>query len=185
MEAEHRYSKVEWLFYIIILPLLLTALLSGIILQFLGVDVTGKIASAAREIPVISSLLPAEEGEADPQEQEATANKAKIQELQDQITALENEKQQADSDMKKKDGEIAALKKQIAELDKKGSVGQKDPLQTQADVYANMSPAKAALVLSQLSVTEAKQFLSKMSSKAQAAILEKMEPAIAAKMMSQ
>lgn len=183
MEAEHRYSKMEWLFYIIILPLLFTALLSGIILQFLGFDVTGKIAGAARELPVVSSFFPEEQGAAvDAQAAADTAKQKKIQELQDQVTALEGEKQQAQSDLKKKDNEINRLKEQITDLEAK--VGTKDPLKAKAETYAAMAPAKAALVMTQMSVTEAKQLLAKMDSKAQAAILEQMEPAIAAKMMS-
>ncbi|ASS75647.1 hypothetical protein CIG75_12040 [Tumebacillus algifaecis] len=184
MEAEHRYSKMEWLFYIIILPLLFTALLSGIILQFLGFDVTGKIANAAREIPVVSSFLPEEEETVTGQPSADAEKQKRIQELQDKVTALESEKQQTESDLKKKDGEIARLKAKLAEFETKTDKTQKDPILAQAEVYADMKPSKAALVLSQLSVTEAKQLLSKMSSSAQAAILEQMEPAIAAKIMS-
>ncbi|MBL0388913.1 hypothetical protein JJB07_20155 [Tumebacillus sp. ITR2] len=193
-ESEHRYSGMEWTFYIVILPMLFTALLVGIILQFLGWDITGKIGHAARAIPGVSKILPAE-----PQETaangETQADPAKqLQDAQDQIKSLEDTKKQLESDMVKKDSEITNLKKQIDDLKKKpdakkdgsttGTASTTDPFVQQAQVYAQMSPTKAAAVMSQLSVTEVKHIFSKMTNEQQAAILEKMDPAIASKILS-
>ncbi|KEO82933.1 magnesium transporter MgtE N-terminal domain-containing protein [Tumebacillus flagellatus] len=193
-ESERRYSGMEWTFYIIILPMLFTALLVGIILQFLGWDITGKIGHAARAIPGVSKILPAEETQSaadgdkpDPAQQ--------LQDAEDQIKALEDSKKQLESDMSKKDTEISNLKKQIDDLKKKadatakngtsaGGAAAADPYVQQAQVYSQMSPAKAAAVMSQLSVTELKHIFSKMTNEQQAAILEKMDPAIASKVLS-
>lgn len=189
MEQEaHRYGKLEWILYIVVLPLLFTALLSGIILQFLGVDVTGKIVSAARAVPVVNQVLPQEEQPANAPTLEQEQAK-QLQELQDKTQALEKTKAQLEEDLVKKNAEIEKLNKQLEDLKKKekeetAKQPVKDPVKERAQVYAEMSPAKAAAIISQLSVTEAKQLLSKMSSDQQAAILEKMEPAIAARMMS-
>ncbi|HEU4964245.1 MAG TPA: hypothetical protein VFV52_10395 [Bacilli bacterium] len=195
MEAEnHRYSGFQWVLYIVILPLLFTALLSGIILQFFGFDIAGKVADAARSIPVVGQWLPDAEDEAtanlDPAEQLAQA--------QTQVTKLEADSKQLQSDLDKKDAEIERLKQQIEDLKKKkaaaaaqadaenDSVAQADDsLVAQAKVYAEMSPSKAAPILGQLSVTLAKQILDNMTIDQQAAILEKMDPAIAGQILSQ
>lgn len=189
MEQEaHRYGKLEWFLYIVVLPLLFTALLSGIILQFLGVDVTGKIVSAARTIPVVNQVLPSDEQAADapsPQEEQAK----QLQAAQDKTQALEKSKAQLEEDLVKKNAEIEKLKKQLEDLKKKESEQTakqpvKDPVKEQALVYAEMSPAKAADILSKLAVTDAKKILSKMSSDEQAAILEKMDSTIATRIMT-
>jgi flagellar motility protein MotE (MotC chaperone) len=191
MEETHRYGKLEWFFYIVVLPLLFTALLSGIILQFLGFDITGKVANAAKHVPGVSKLLP--------QDQQETADSTpstqpdpvqQKQEAEDKAKALENSKKQLEDDLVKKNAEIDQLKKQ-AEADKKKQDAEDaeaapppDPVKDMAKVYAQMSPAKAAAIMSNLSVTEAKEILSKMSSSQKAAILEKMEPLIASKILS-
>ena len=190
MEETHRYGKLEWIFYIVVLPLLFTALLSGIILQFLGFDITGKVANAAKHVPGVSKLLP--------QDQQATADSTpsqpdpvqQKQEAEDKAKALESAKKQLEDDLVKKNAEIDQLKKQ-AEADKKKQAAEEeeaapppDPVKDMAKVYAQMSPAKAAAIMSNLSVTEAKEILSKMSSSQKAAILEKMEPLIASKILS-
>jgi len=196
MEETQRYGKFEWVFYIVILPLLFTALLSGIILQFLGFDITGKIASAAREIPVVNSLFPEEEGAKDGNQTAAPDTNQQLQETQDKAQALEKTKTQLENDLIKKNAEIEKLKKQNEAMKKeeatKNATGsgstqeqaQVDPLLQKAKVYVEMSPAKAAAIMSQLPVTEVKQILTKMSADQQAAILEKMEPAIASKVLS-
>lgn len=195
MEAEtHRYGKLEWLFYIVVLPLLFTALLSGIILQFLGVDVTGKIASGAKQIPGVSYLFPSEE-QAMPVT--AEAEEQQKQELNDQMQALESENKQLEEDLTKKNAEIDRLKKQVDSLKKakEGDTGAGasatsvepktvDPLTEQANVYAEMSSSKAAAIMVELSASEAKRILDKMNSEQKASILEKMEPAIAAQILA-
>jgi len=196
MEAEtHRYGKLEWLFYIVVLPLLFTALLSGIILQFLGVDVTGKIASGAKQIPGVSYLFPAEEQAADALAGEAEEQQQ--QEMSDQMQALESENKQLEEDLTKKNAEIDRLKKQVDSLKKANEGGTAagttgaaaepkavDPLTEQAKVYAEMSSSKAAAIMNELSASEAKRILDKMNSSQKASILEKMEPAIAAQILA-
>jgi flagellar motility protein MotE (MotC chaperone) len=205
MGAEtHRYGKLEWLFYIVILPLLFTALLSGIILQFLGFDITGKITSAAKQLPGVNYFFPD-----DPKTQVATADgsepTASVQSLQDKLQSTESANKQLQDDLKKKNSEIDQLKKQIDTYKKKASAdasgsqsngaspnagaaaseesAKPDPVKQQAQVYAEMSAAKAAAILDQLSATEARRVLEKMTKDQQAAILEKMEPAKAALIM--
>jgi len=205
MEETQRYGKMEWIFYIVILPLLFTALLSGIILEFLGFDITGKIANAARQIPVVSSMFPEEPGQEGAGEGQKAADPAEqLQAVQDKADTLEKSKTQLESDLVKKNAEIEKLKKQIAasrDRDKEKSAtgagsGSSsgsatpaeeepvDPVQQQANVVSQMSASKAAALMSQMSVTEAKRIFAKMTPEQQAAILEKMEPAVASKMLA-
>lgn len=204
MEAEnHRYSGFEFVLYIIILPLLFTALLSGIILQFFGFDVTGKIADAARAVPVVGEWLPEEDPDKDLTPEE------KLAKAKGQVETLEAGKTQMQEELAKKDAEIERLNKQIEEMKEKkkkeaekaeadantaavgtGEVAEEekqpeDPVEVQAKVFAEMSASKAALVMSKLSVTEAKLILAKMTFEEQAAILQNMKPEIAGQIVSQ
>jgi flagellar motility protein MotE (MotC chaperone) len=189
-ETERRYSGMEWVFYIIILPMLFTALLVGIILQFLGYDITGKIGHAARSLPVINKIMPADPNEV--AADNAAVDPAKqLQDAQDQVQSLENSKKQLEDDLVKKDSEIEKLKKQIEDLKKKpdaqkddSATAATDPYVQQAQVYSQMNASKAAVIMAQLSVTEAKRIMAKMTNDQKAAILEKMDPAIASKILS-
>ena len=190
MEETHRYGKLEWFFYIVVLPLLFTALLSGIILQFLGFDITGKVANAAKHVPGVSKLLPQDEQAADSAASAQPDPVRQKQEAEDKAKALESSKKQLEDDLVKKNAEIDKLKQQVEAEKKKQADGEEeaapppDPVKDMAKVYAQMSPAKAAAIMSNLSVTEAKEILSKMTSSQKAAILEKMEPLIASKILS-
>ena len=191
MEETHRYGKLEWFFYIVVLPLLFTALLSGIILQFLGFDVTGKAANAARHVPGVSKLLPEDkQAVAEPSAESVQQNlEQQKQEAEDKAAALADAKQQLEDDLVKKNAEIDKLKQQMEDEKKQEEEGEEatpppDPIKELAKVYSQMSPSKAAAIMTNLSVTEAKQIFAKMTSAQRAAILEKMEPAIASKILS-
>jgi flagellar motility protein MotE (MotC chaperone) len=204
----HRYGKLQWLFYIVILPLLFTALLSGIILQFLGFDITGKITSAAKHLPGVHYLFPE-----DPKTATADGSKPAASEpaVQDKIKSAESANKQLQDDLNKKNSEIDQLKQQVDNYKKKASAdasgtqanastpnastpnandptastvpAKPDPIKQQAQVYAAMSASKAAAILNQLSATEVRRVLDKMTKDQQAAILEKMDPTKAALIM--
>jgi len=189
MEEAHRYGKLEWFFYIVVLPLLFTALLSGIILEFLGVDVTGKVVNAAKHVPGVSKLLPQDEQAVQPDAATVQSQlEQQKQEAEDKAAALADAKEQLEDDLVKKNAEIDKLKQQI-EADKKQEEDEEAvpppyPVKELAKVYSQMSPSKAAAIMTNLSVTEAKEIFSKMTSAQRAAILEKMEPVIASKILS-
>ncbi|MGZ4162438.1 MAG: magnesium transporter MgtE N-terminal domain-containing protein [Tumebacillaceae bacterium] len=194
-EDAHRYGKMEWIFYIIILPLLFTALLSGVILQFLGFDITGKITSAfssltGKQTAVQATTAKPKAGDAAKQSQAD----------QDKIKTLEKTKQQLEDDLAKKNTEISELQKQ-ADASQAGTTSNNsgsatdgsnagtttppaDPIQDQADIYAAMSASKAAAIIGNLPVTKAKQILAKMTNDEQASILQKMDPVVAGKIIS-
>src|SRR5690349_566664 len=121
MEAEtHRYGKLEWLMYIVVLPLLFTALLSGINLQFLGFDITGKIATAAKQIPGVSQLVGKDSKSTTANGSAVSPEQTKqLQDAQDKLKAMETSKKQVEDDLVKKNAEIDSLKKQIDALKKK------------------------------------------------------------------
>jgi flagellar motility protein MotE (MotC chaperone) len=190
-EETHRYGKMEWVFYIIILPLLFTALLSGVILQFLGFDITGKIASAFKTVTGqhTAQTTTAKPKPGDPAKQ--------LQDAQDKVKTLEKTKQQLEDDLAKKNSELSSLQKQASspkstDPQTAGSSSgttaaptpPSDPLQDQADIYVQMSTTKAAAILGNLPVTKAKQILSKMTNDQEASILEKMDPVVASKILS-
>lgn len=55
---EQSYSKLQWVFYIIIVPLFFITFLIVIILTFFGVNVIDPALAAGQKVPGLSAILP-------------------------------------------------------------------------------------------------------------------------------
>lgn len=185
----HRYGKMEWVFYIIILPLLFTALLSGVILQLMGFDITGSISQKFKALTGHQTTATVKTASSnDPTKL--------LKDSQDKVKTLQKTNQQLQDDLTAKKEQIDSLQKQVDSLKNQdssqnnGTSGNSsapttDPLQTQADIYSQMSAANAAAILKNVPVSQAKKILAKMSDDNQASILQKMDPVIASQILSQ
>ncbi|BCJ85263.1 magnesium transporter MgtE N-terminal domain-containing protein [Effusibacillus dendaii] len=180
-QTERNYGKMEWLFYMIILPLLFTSVMVGLVLQLMGYNVTGKLLTVARHTPGLSAIIPPDE--ATKQEQSQVSKLQKM--LEDVKQALGMSQQTNDllkADLDTKNSELAKLQQQAADKLKADQQLQQNMAQwkQQAKMYSNMSPQNAASILSQMPVADAKNILSVMNADAKASILEKMDPQKAA-----
>ncbi|GAX91450.1 magnesium transporter MgtE N-terminal domain-containing protein [Effusibacillus lacus] len=183
MEAreERSYGKLEWLFYIIILPLLFTLLILGLVLQFMGYNVTGKLLAIARQTPVLSSIVPPDEATRK-ERSELQKLQAQLDEANKQLTSVQQSKDLLQQDLQTRDAELAKLKK-TAEDQKKREEERKQIekyWQDKAQIFSSMSPKNAASILSQTAPFEARSILYAMDAETKAAILAKMDPKVAA-----
>ncbi|OEF98609.1 MotE family protein [Desulfuribacillus alkaliarsenatis] len=188
--SEKNYSKLEWLFYIIILPMLFTAILSGVFMSFLGYDIAGTIRNALSAVPVVGNYIP------DDPDRQLTAEE-QIEQLQVDINNLENDIDnqltiinELNSSLETRDNTIAALEQQIAELNKQlegkllDQQAWEENLAELARMYTSMPPNRAAPIISNLPDLEAIQILNQMNSADRAKILEQMNPIQAATLTS-
>lgn len=176
---ERSYGKLEWLFYIIIIPLLFTGLLSGVVLQIMGYDVTGKLMSVARSTPVISSIVPPDDA-TKKERSEIRKLQAQLDEANKQLDALKQTNAQLTDEVAAKDSQLNQQQQKKDEQKKQETAAQSadDYWKGQARMYADMSPKKAAEILAAIPVVEARAVLGRMSSDGKVAILEQMDPKI-------
>ncbi|WP_409294376.1 MotE family protein [Peribacillus sp. SCS-26] len=177
---EKRQNRVQWFIFVILIPLIAASIFTIVILKAAGID-AGKAAKGLGEkIPGIKELVKEEK------KPPAKRYETQIASLQDTLKKNEAKISQLESIIDSRDKVISSneiekqrLDQEIVELTKAKDENKKafkDIIQT----YQNMSPGKAAPILSELDENEAVKILSNLSSETLAAILEKMEPAEAA-----
>lgn len=183
---ERQYSKLEWLFYIILLPLLFTALLTGILLSFLGYDVISSVKNAANRIPIIEKLVPDPPKPGSVEAMQPEEMKQDILKLTNQLGAKELDVKKLSLNVQDKDQMIQTLQNNIDSLKKQmeekraSDEEHQQKLNELSQVYAKMSPSKAAPIIENLSVDEAVLVMSGMKADDRSNIFAKMDPKKAA-----
>ncbi|GAA4700777.1 MotE family protein [Brevibacillus fulvus] len=188
IQEEKGYSRWEWVFYMVIIPALFAALLGGVLLSLLGINVVGKVMDWANTIPYVEKLIPDKEssqataaskgGEAKQQPQQLSAEQ-QLAKQQQTVTTLQTE-------TKQKDQTIQGLQQQVQDLqkmmeDKKTTEEERQKqYQDLAKLYTSMAPKSAAAIISNLPLEESVTVLTKMNAQQRADILAKMDPKQAA-----
>lgn len=181
---ERSYSRLEWFFYIIFIPLLFTLILSAIIAQMFGYNVVGVLAKELNKIPVIEKLIPDAAIDRPPSEKEETKTDKKdvtVADLKTQLAVKEREV----NELKKKAKLEEQKAKQLQQGDAKASQEQMNEekqkqIKNLAKVYTTMSAGKAAPIMEKMSPEEAGQLLLVMKPEERSAIMAKMDPKTAA-----
>jgi flagellar motility protein MotE (MotC chaperone) len=186
-EIEKPYSKIQWLFYIIIVPTIFTLLLVGIILTFLGVNVVDSVLSTGQKVPGLSSILPEPKEpvmqESDDQAPEPSLPEAELRasESEQEIGRLENELAQKTEEVETLTEQMEQLKKDM-EDERLSEEERLSNLRELAQIYVEMSTSKSAAILENLSIQESALIMNQMASKDKSAIMSKLPPTYAAKL---
>ncbi|MCF6093835.1 hypothetical protein L1765_07550 [Microaerobacter geothermalis] len=189
--TEKGYNRLEWFFYIILLPLLFTILLTGILLSFLGYNVLNTALAWANQIPYVEKIIPDPKNSSeslDVQTPEARPEdlEQKITQLQEKVKETQQIQASLQNQLTEKNNEISRLKKEIDDLEKQleeKQLSQEERLKKikeVADIYAGMSSSKAAPIIEKLTIEEAVLVLESMNNEARSQILAKMDPKRAA-----
>lgn len=180
------YGAFERFLYFFLIPMIYSSVLVFVLFVIFNEDVRASVLQAANNIPVIREIVP------DPKEEESTgrlpsAEVVQIQkEAKQQVMAIEDQLKTTIESSRLKDAEIDKLLDQIAQLtdqleEKKMSAEQyEQKIQSLSSMYANMNPTKAAPILENLASGELVLILSRMTLDDQVAILQRMNPQIAA-----
>ncbi|WP_027414598.1 magnesium transporter MgtE N-terminal domain-containing protein [Aneurinibacillus terranovensis] len=188
-EEERSYSKLEWFFYIIFIPILFTLVLSGIIAQMFGYNVVGSLAKMLSSVPVIQKLIPdsAVSHPNSSSQKAPTQQDEQAQKLKDELNAknqeVQNLKNQVNLDQKKmqqNQQQIADAKASAATAKQAIDADRQQQISGLAKIYTSMSASKAAPIMEKLTPQEAVLVLKSMKSVDASAILAKMDPQKAA-----
>ncbi|AMA72671.1 MULTISPECIES: magnesium transporter MgtE N-terminal domain-containing protein [Aneurinibacillus] len=190
MAEERKYSKLEWFFYIIFIPLLFTLVLSAVIAQMFGYNVMGILAKELNKVPVLEKVIP--DAAVDSSAPAEDGNKAdekdsKISELEIKLEAKEREiadlKRKAELEKQKMDQVLQQAQKHqeaTKAAEKKATEEEQKKIKNLAKIYTSMSAGKAAPILEKMAPEEAAQLLLTMKAEERSAIMAKMDPKKAA-----
>jgi len=176
MRKRQKSSWKEHIIHGFLLPLAFMATVLLVVLPFLGYDLFAVATSLTKKpIAYVENNLTAEA--TDQNEEELL--KKEIDEKDTEISGLKKQLNEKEIELGKKQSELESLSEEIqSELADKEEREKK--LQQLANTYEGMSASKSASIMENLTLNEAALLLDAMGSTEQAAVLGKMNAAIAA-----
>lgn len=182
-ENTKKHNKFQWFLAVIVIPTLFALVVAAIVASFAGVDVWGKVTEYSEKIPFIAS----DEGKSVKQKTEElemhiTDLNAEIEFRDDTITVLESDIDRKQQEIEELTLEKEQLEKQMEDLmNAEGNVNETQTLNEITRTFENMSARKAAPILESMNENDALMILSSLKSDTLGALLEKMNPEVAAK----
>ncbi|BAU27671.1 flagellar motility protein MotE (MotC chaperone) [Aneurinibacillus soli] len=190
---EQSYSKMEWFFYIIFIPLLFTLVLSAIIAQMFGYNVVGMLAKGLNQVPVVEKLIP---DSAAPNSKKTTQTEttpaksdARVSDLQKQLDLKNKEidklkqKQQEEKKMQDQAQQATSAQTTAAQASQQKATEERlKEMKQLAKIYTAMSAGKAAPIFEKMPPEEAANLLQVMKPEDRSSIMAKMNPKKAADM---
>lgn len=179
--AERKESRREWFLYMIVLPLLFTVILTAVLLQVLGFNVSGQLLKWGSSAPYVGQLL------SGPEEMSETQTEPTISE---RLEALKEEQaiqvRQYEEAIREKDEQIDLLTSEIEQLKlqlEQSEARHLEQLREKdvAELYAAMSPSRAAPIMEEMSIEEIARLLSLLKKEERSLILARLNPETAAK----
>lgn len=193
LEEESGGGLSRFLFFMT--PILFTVVLLGVLLTLFNIDFRNTLIDLGNRIPVVKDLVPdpeAPEGEkkqvAEKKKKQQESTDATVKELKQQLEKQQAELQAANQQaseqqelVKDLEDELAAVQQEKNEQTQSAEAeAYQKEVKKLANLYAEMSPSKAAAIFDKLTTEETLQMLSVMSNESKVAILEKMDPQKAA-----
>ena len=182
VNEEKPYNKFQWVL-IAVIPLFFVILVTLILMTVAGVNVFQYGKEIGSKIPGISTMVQEEEEE----KKSVVQDGQKIVDLEAELADANAQMAKLEESIVSKDEEIQSLNIQKQRLEREIEelkLQQEDSQRAFKDIirtYETMSPKKAAPIIIALKEEEAIKILSKMKADTLSAILEKMEPADAAR----
>ncbi|MFC5448341.1 MotE family protein [Paenibacillus aestuarii] len=185
------YSVLERILIWFVIPFVFTAVLLFVLLSIFDYDIKSNVQKALHNTPLIGSVVPAPKEKADaaasssgtPQNA-ADALKSKddeVAKLNAKVADLEAALKKSDGTTESKDQALKDAQAQIADLEEKlkGKTQSEEDYEKQitdlANLYAKMTPSKAAPIIENLTPKEMVLVFSMMKADARGAIMEKMD----------
>ncbi|MDP4097541.1 kinesin [Paenibacillus sp. P96] len=194
LEKESAGGIERVLFFLI--PIVFTIVLVGVLLTLFNMDFRSSLLQTANKIPLVKNWVPdpkpaSEEQKAADKKAQADSSEATIKKLKSELSQQETELKQTAAAKAERDQKVQELEKQLqnAKAEQEAaaaatSEADEDPYLKQiknlSSMYEEMSPSKAAPILSNLTNLETVQMLMYMAPENQSKILAKMDPQKAA-----
>lgn len=182
-------------FLFFVTPILFTVVLLGVLLTLFNINVRNTLMDLGNKIPIVKNFVPDPEGtdkekskEQVKKQEKEKSTEATVKQLKEQVAKQETDLQEANRQVTEHEGKVKELQEQLDSAEQKKAqqeqAAEQEAYQKEvkklAQLYAQMSPSKAAAILGNLTTEETLQMLSVMSNDSKAAILEKMDPQKAA-----
>lgn len=178
------YSAFERFLYFFLIPFLYSSVLVTLLFLIFNQDVRNSVLESANKIPLIKEIVP------DVKKEESLLTSPEVLEVQrqaqEQLQEMENTVKSAIEASRQKEEEIRELQAQITALEqqleeKRLSMEEySQHIQTLSNLYADMRANRAAPIIENLLPAERVLILSHMPLNEQAALLERMDPLVAA-----
>ena len=179
--APDKTSKVQVLFYGVLIPLLFTFTVLLIFAQIMNVNVFEKASQLTENLPYKTETEQEGESAVDLRlEERVVSLQAQIEEKEAEIASIQSELEEASSENERLLIEQERLLDEIAVLQRRSEASRKE-FEEIVKTFENMSAKSAAPILTNMNETEALRILTSMNPDVLAAILEKMPPEEAAK----
>lgn len=188
-DESNSYSGFErFLFFLT--PIVFTAVLLGALLLLFNEDWRNKALEAGNKVPILKAVLPdpASQAPAGTSDEELTVASARqrVEELEALLADREASLKQATQQAAEQQKEIEALKAQVDQLNQdkqQAEISEEEytaRINSLADVYAKMTPGKAAPILESMAIEETALILGAMQDTQRTRVLERMTPQKAA-----
>lgn len=176
-----------------LIPIIFTIVLVGVLLMLFNLNVRNGVLDVANKIPIVKDWVP--DRELSPEEQkkkdlkdQEESNEATVQELKKQLAETEEALQEMSEQKTAQEEKADQLEAQLDEMETEAAAVEQaeeedsyiEQIQELAKMYADMSPSKAAPIMQNLTMEEMVLMLGEMKNSNRVAILEKMDPKIAA-----
>ncbi|GAA0134149.1 hypothetical protein YSY43_09890 [Paenibacillus sp. YSY-4.3] len=182
-------------FLFFVTPILFTVVLLAVLLTLFNMNFRATMIEIGNKIPIVRNFVPEPEGveaagdtEEDKAKKQTESTEATVKELKDQVAQKDAEIDAANRQATEQEDKVKQLQAQLdaalTEVIEKEETAKDEAYQKEvkklSQLYAQMSPSKAAAILEKLTTEESLQMLSLMSNESKVAILEKMDPVKAA-----
>ncbi len=182
-------SIFEKILYFFLAHVLFSVLITLVLLSMFDYNVKNAVLNTASSIPVVKNWVPepehdeaAESSEEKDETDLIEENElliAQIEELEQQIAKQEQELEKKQQTIETLEQETVSLKEQL-QVQRQSHEEYMQNIRQLASMYGNMNATRAAAIIENLTPSERVLILSEMSANKRGAILERMDPAMAA-----
>jgi len=185
LENKEKRNPILFFLFAVVIPLLIVSVIAVVILSLVGVDVSGWAKEKGSNIPVVSSFVESEEEE-QLQAQLDRANETielqvdEIDELNKEIDSLEAIREDLQLEITRLENRNQSEEGLLEESDETEVV---DEMKQAASSFRKMDPENAAQIVQNLDQATAVAILTNLSGDVRGAILAEMEPNQAAELV--
>ena len=177
-EGNKKTNKLQWFFFVIVVPIIFAITLLLVILTIVGVNPFQAIQDYGSKVPIVSSFI--DNADEKKLEHEVSQLQATIKNNEAIIMDLENEVNMKEKEIEDLKAQISQLEEQLLKRNKTMETYD-ETVKSITQSFSNMEPVNAANILVEMDENIALDVLNSLSSEARGNILAAMDAKDAAK----
>ncbi|MDQ0253711.1 flagellar motility protein MotE (MotC chaperone) [Evansella vedderi] len=182
MSKEKSENKWQWFLMVILIPAVFAVILAVVLLYYMGFNVGERIEQSASFLPFVESQ--------EDEENENEILREQLIQLEDELTSYQSIISELEYENNQKDQQLAALEEQLSIANENVREADEQPEEVRTDLsdivrtLEGMSASRAANIFSEMEQEEAVIYLRLMKVDNRSQILSRMDPALAAQLVS-